>query len=63
MEEKQPFYASVLRTWRIFFFLRQIPLHSQFWQVQLEFCFIFPLMQHLLMRKMAFSFGLDILLE
>lgn len=26
MERKLPFYASVLRTWWIFFFLRQIPL-------------------------------------
>lgn len=56
MERKQPFYASVLRTWWMFFFLRQIPLLSQFWQVQLEFCYISTSMQHLLMRKIAFSF-------
>lgn len=54
MEGKQPFYASELRTWWIFFFLRQIPLLSQFWQVQLEFCYISALMQHLLTRKVAF---------
>lgn len=42
MEVKQPFYTSVLRTWWIFFFLRQIPLDSQFWQVLVGILPLFP---------------------
>lgn len=42
MEGKQPFYTSVLRTWWIFFFLRQIPLDSQFWQVMVGILPLFP---------------------